>query len=1747
MAKKDTLSYTIRYENNPETATAPAQRVYLELPIDEKADASTFRVGKFGFAGMEFDVPASLPLYQARVDARDSTGMFVDVIAGVDIDAHKAFWIFQAVDPATGLPPADATMGLLPVNDSITHKGEGFVEFSIKAKTTAVTGDSIRGKAKILFDQNDTIPTNIWKNIIDAVAPTSMMLSTVDPEIDSTRIPLLWVAQDDPGGCGIGGYNVFVSEDGQAFEQAFGGWPDSFLLYEGERGHTYRFFIQAVDRVSNKESLKNAAEIEVRIKNNPRLDFLSVNSIGLCGGDSLRMVWNSEEIDAVNIAYSTNAGGTFTTLVGNLPDSLHYFAFRVPDDAQPQSLLLRISDAAVPAQGQDTLSVLVHPRPVVMASPAETAICVGSPLELTASGLTGSYYWSPSYALNRPDSNMVQVIATETTRFFVTARDGYGCTAVDSALVIIYPVDSVFLQAIACTEADTGILREVLQSQFGCDSIVVTERMLDTFPPVVITRDIEVVLGADGEVTITPQNVDDGTFDDCTVASLSLDRSTFSCTDLGAQTVWLTAIDQRGNRDSAITLITVVDTRPLSPVCQDLTVYLNGSGQAPVTVAEVSNSSSDNCIVAAKSIMPNQFACNELGPNLATLTITDNAGNTATCTATITVLDTIRPLLACPSNQSIPLYAGCSGVLPDYRNSAVASDNCTFYLTQLPLAGTALTGTGTLTITLIAADPSANDRSCTFTVTRVDLSAPAITCAAHVQVNNDPGQCQAAVTIPGPAVADNCSTLSANTLINNINLSNDASGTYPVGTATVLWTATDASGNTATCAQTVTVIDSQAPSLSCPGPQDVILSGNCDGALPDFRGLVMASDNCSPGASIILDQSPDVNTPLSGYGDLTVVITGHDQAGNPATCFFLVQKTDTHAPTIQCPDPVVLAIGSNCQVATPDFSQNAVFSDNCGTPLVTQYPLAGTLLTGLGATSVTLTAQDVAGNTATCTFVVTRMDQTEPDISCPPDQVLSLNATCTVSLADYRSQANATDNCSITLQQTPVPGTLLNGPGEQPVSITVSDLSGNSSNCSFTIEKRDILPPVITTCPPNRDVLLDPACALTVPDLLPELVVADNCAAFGALDRSQSPAAGTSLPVADGQAQPVLITVSDASGNSSTCWVTLTAQDQTAPTVTCPAALPLLLLAGCQASTPDYTVQALVSDNCSDASTLTLTQLPLAGTFQNGTGSLTVTITASDAAGNTDVCVFAVNVVDETPPLIQCQDLTVPLDASGAAAVSIAELNTGSSDNCGVVNLSKVSGLTTYSCANAGSNYAVVLKATDISGNTATCTAQVTVQDNLPPTALCKNATVSLDASGNAVLPVAAVNNNSSDACGLQTLELSQHSFDCSAIGQHTVQLTVTDNNGNSSGCTTIVAVTDTLAPVPEVDPLPVITVKCSVTVIAPTATDICSGSISATTTDPLTYGNQGTHIITWLYTDTQGNTSTQTQTVVVNNNTPVALLCPAAQSLILDAPTCSVVLPYYGGLSVASDNCGSVSIIQSPAASTVYSGVQTLSITLTAIGSGGNSADCIFPVNIIDQTDPVAHCKHATVYLDPSGLASVSSPQIDNLSTDACTIASTSVSPHEFTCTETGSNTVTLTVTDINGNSATCTATVTVLDTLPPVASCQPATVYLDASGHVTVAAAAINFNSSDACGFQSFNLSQTDYDCTTTATPNALVLTVTDHSGNTATCSTTVTVVDNTAPLALCQDIMVQLGSSGTVSLTTAQIDDGSTDACG
>lgn len=554
------------------------------------------------------------------------------------------------------------------------------------------------------------------------------------------------------------------------------------------------------------------------------------------------------------------------------------------------------------------------------------------------------------------------------------------------------------------------------------------------------------------------------------------------------------------------------------------------------------------------------------------------------------------------------------------------------------------------------------------------------------------------------------------------------------------------------------------------------------------------------------------------------------------------------------------------------------------------------------------------------------------------------------------------------------------------------------------------------------------------------------------------------------------------------------------------------------------------------------TQTSIVPSFSNLSQG-TYTVSVIDANGC--ICTEVLVIEDNTPPVANCKTTTVLLNASGTGSVTVAAVNNNSTDNCGILSLSLSQ--TSFICSEIGVN-TETLTVTDTNGNTATCTALITVADNLPPTAICKPATIQLSSSGTAVVTALQVNNGSTDNCGISIASVHPATFTCASVGNNTVVLTVADASGNSSTCNAVVTVQDNVAPVATCKNATVTLGASGTAAITPAmvnngSADNCGALTYIVNPNSFTCANLGNNTVTLTATDIGGVTSSCAATVTVVDNIAPTALCKNAAVVLSASGTGTLAISQINNGS--ADNCG---IVTTTLNNTIFTcaNVGFNTVTMTVTDGSGNTAYCSATVTVTDVTPPVAICKNTTVSLNASGAASITPVMVNNGSTDNCgTINLVSVTPSSFSCINIGNNTVTLLVNDGKGNTATCSATVTVNDNIAPAAVCKSASVTLSAAGTAVITTAQINNGSSDNCGTVNMSLSNTSFTCSNIGT-NTVVLTATDGSGNTATCSAAVTVTDNIAPVAVCQNISVTL-SGGVTTITPAQVNNGSSDNCG
>ncbi len=545
----------------------------------------------------------------------------------------------------------------------------------------------------------------------------------------------------------------------------------------------------------------------------------------------------------------------------------------------------------------------------------------------------------------------------------------------------------------------------------------------------------------------------------------------------------------------------------------------------------------------------------------------------------------------------------------------------------------------TMDVSLTVTDIDGCSRTLTFNnyINTLDNVNPSINCPSNISQSVDAGQCNAAVSIPLPTTNDNCSIAS---VINDFNNTSNASDTYPLGTTTVIWTITDGNGNTNTCSFDMTIVDDENPSMSCPGniTQNTDPS-SCD-AVVTYTTPV-GTDNCTGATTIQIAGLASGSTFPIGTTTNTFEVT--DAAGNTNTCSFDVTIVDNENPTISCPGNITQNADPGSCGAVVTYTA-PVGTDNCsGATTIQTVGLASGSTFPIGTTTNTFEVTDAAGNTNTCSFDVTVVDNENPTIVCPGNITQNTDPGSCDAVVTFTTPVG-TDNC--TGANTAQIAGLTSGSafpiGTTTNTFEVTDAAGNTSSCSFDITITDNENPTIS-CPGNITQNTDPgSCDAAVTYTAP--VGTDNCSG------------ATTVQIAgltSGSAFPIGTTtntfeVTDAAGNIATCSFDVIVTDNENPVITCPANI----------QTCDSVItfnDPVITDNCTGA-TFVLTS-GLSGNSIFPVGITTNTYTVTDASGNTATCSFdieryALPVINAGNDLTTDAGKPIQIDATGSNIAS---------------------------------------------------------------------------------------------------------------------------------------------------------------------------------------------------------------------------------------------------------------------------------------------------------------------------------------------------------------------------------------------------------------------------------------------------------------------------------------------------------------
>lgn len=744
------------------------------------------------------------------------------------------------------------------------------------------------------------------------------------------------------------------------------------------------------------------------------------------------------------------------------------------------------------------------------------------------------------------------------------------------------------------------------------------------------------------------------------------------------------------------------------------------------------------------------------------------------------------------------------------------------------------------------------------TVTVNDTQAPTYNLPGYSQSSsplNADAMCVGTPNWSYPTASDNCGVTkyrvkltypNASTSLHDINPGTGVAtpplpATLPLGTTQVRDTLSDGTpSGTIVHAYNVVVQDVTAPVWTgIPSVLNVGATANCEAAVTmNYSDGSYFSDNCTPDNLIdttvtveVITGGPAPYTTRSHTnasatfpdGQYRIIFAAADASGNVGRDTIILTVADNEDPTANCLFALNAYIGANgtyvldgltdlddgsfdnCTIQSDSVRFSPFIPGNPWLPSVTltcsQIPL------GPLALPVQMKITDASGNTDVCQTFVNVLDTLPPIAQCKNIMVNLSAGSVVVNATDVNNDIpnNSYDNCVSPLTNFQIRKGNNNNPpffnsvtfdctevGPQLVTLRVRDgqvIGGNDGFCVATVTVKDVVPPT-------------PVCnSLTV------YLDADGEASVN--DKTTRTYNATGLPVNIPQPPPtpdMVMHILNVTTNSTISDVNMSLLinqnlvGDLRATLTSPMGTTITLF-----DRPGYSgvgfgcIQDNLNVKFDDSAFFT------ASDFENSCNGLPFAIQGTyrpvnpmsafigeNMMGNWTLTVYDHNNLNALgAATIQAWSLQI----TDAVTTNLELLGAGSMDDC-PDNLSWSASPSIFDCNDLGSNI-YTLTVTD-GTNAVTCQNTITVVDEIPPTAICKPATLPLDALGNATLLPSMVNDNSTDNCVSNlTYSVSPNTFDCSDIGGFpTVTLSVSDGT-HTSTCEATVTVIDNIPPVP--------------------------------------------------------------------------------------------------------------------------------------------------------------------------------------------------------------------------------------------------------------------------------------------------------------------------------------------------------------
>jgi hypothetical protein len=729
--------------------------------------------------------------------------------------------------------------------------------------------------------------------------------------------------------------------------------------------------------------------------------------------------------------------------------------------------------------------------------------------------------------------------------FSVEATSGSGAPVTYTASASD-PDDAV--ASFACSPAsgtgfglgDTTVTCNASDSHGNNSTATFTVSVVDTTGPVIsgVPSNIttEATSGSGAVVTFTNPTASDTVSGSVGVTCSPPSGSTFGIT---TTTVACSATDTHGNISSATFSVKVQDTADpvISNVPSDIS--LDATSPSGRTVTFASPTATDLGASVPVNCVPGSGSTFAVGTTTVTCTANDGHGNTSQAQFHVSIapFDATPPIITVPADITTEATSG-SGATVTYSFSATDPDDAVLSQSCSPSSGSTF-GLGATTVNCTATDHHSNTANKSFKVTVRDTTPPTVGAPPADITREATGPTGVAVTFTKPSATDIVDGSGV-----PVTCVPGSGSTFPLGDTTVVCTATDNAGNSATKSFKVTVHDSLPPVF---------------GPAPDVNA------NVAPGGSTVVTYTKPTATdavagvvavncaPVSGsafpIGSTTVNCSASDPGGHSASTSFHVIVTDHTPPVITVPaDITAQATGLSGAAVTYAFSaadpDDAVSTSSCT-------PASGATF-AIGQTTVTCNATDSHTNSASKTFKVTVVDTTPPVLSnVPPDKTVEANGFAG-SIVDY-VPPTAVDlgeprlvTCAPARNSTFALGTTT-------VTCSASDGRGNTGTAAFKINVVDTTPP--TLIPPGDFSAYAVENSGTFPsdDSVQKFVFGAHVSDIADPHPTLATDTPSFFPVGT---TTVHFTATDASGNKATASAKLTILPKPAPGTTPPALPP---------------------------------------------------------------------------------------------------------------------------------------------------------------------------------------------------------------------------------------------------------------------------------------------------------------------------------------------------------------------------------------------------------------------------------------------------------------------------------------------------------------------------------------------------------------------------------------------------------------